>query len=61
MDQGMPTPHFIIHKLERPRQGELLLVHEIDIGPLEKLARGERRLSRDGHRKDAAAVYGAIN
>ena len=54
-------PDFIIHKLERPRQGELLLVHDIGIGPLKRLARGERRLSRDGDREDAVVVYAAIN
>lgn len=52
---------FIIHKLERPRVGELLLVHDIGTEALEKLASGVRRLSRDGQPKDAAAVYAAIN
>lgn len=57
----MTEPEFIILKLERPRKGELLLVHDIAIGPLEKLAKGKRRLSRDGHREDATAVYAVIN
>jgi hypothetical protein len=57
----MSERDFIIHKLERPRVGELLLVHDIGTEALEKLASGVRRLSRDGQPKDAAAVYAAIN
>lgn len=57
----MTKPDFVIHKLDRPRQGELLLTHDIGIDALEKLAQGKRRLSRDGYRKDAAAVYEAID